>query len=173
MNKYEPLINYLSEYITVKGIMDEDFVNYKFPSMTILFPHCSFKCEKDGSNFCHNSTLVNEKDIRVLIKDLYCRYINNPITHAIVCQGLEPFDSWEELNGLLFHFRIHQECLDPIVIYTGYNKDEISDQIEFIKKMYSNIIIKFGRYIPNQEKHYDDVLGVYLASDNQYAEKIT
>lgn len=28
------------------------------------------------------------------------------------------------------------------------------------------------RYIPNQEKHYDEVLGIYLASDNQYAEKL-
>ena len=38
---------------------------------------------------------------------------------------------------------------------------------------WENIIIKFGRYIPNQEKHYDDVLGIELASDNQYAEVIS
>lgn len=38
---------------------------------------------------------------------------------------------------------------------------------------YKNIVVKFGRYIPGQEKHYDEVLGVYLASDNQYAEKIS
>ena len=35
------------------------------------------------------------------------------------------------------------------------------------------IIIKYGRFIPNQQKHYDEILGVYLASDNQYAEKIS
>ena len=38
---------------------------------------------------------------------------------------------------------------------------------------YKNIIIKYGRYITNQEKHYDEVLGVYLASENQYAERIS
>ena len=37
---------------------------------------------------------------------------------------------------------------------------------------FTNIIIKFGRYIPNQKPHYDEVLGVNLASDNQYAERI-
>jgi hypothetical protein len=37
---------------------------------------------------------------------------------------------------------------------------------------YKNIIIKYGRYIPNQTPHYDEVLGVYLASDNQYAVRI-
>ena len=37
---------------------------------------------------------------------------------------------------------------------------------------YDNIIIKFGRYIPNQQSHFDIVLGVNLASDNQYAERL-
>jgi len=36
-----------------------------------------------------------------------------------------------------------------------------------------NIIIKYGRFIPDKEKHYDEVLGIYLASDNQYAERIS
>jgi hypothetical protein len=40
-------------------------------------------------------------------------------------------------------------------------------------KSFSNIIIKFGRFIPNQEPHYDEVLGVKLASDNQYARRIS
>ena len=33
------------------------------------------------------------------------------------------------------------------------------------------VIVKFGRFRPNQEKHYDEVLGVYLISDNQYAKE--
>ena len=32
--------------------------------------------------------------------------------------------------------------------------------------------MKFGRYIPNKKKHYDPVLGVYLASNNQFGEKL-
>ena len=169
----KPIITEITENITVKGIVDEDFVNYKVPSMTIMFPYCDFKCEINGSNFCHNSSLVTEPNIIISAKDLYERYINNPISEAIVCQGLEPFDSWKELNGLLNYFRIQEGCFDPFVIYTGYTKKEILDEINYIQLMYSNVIIKFGRFIPDEEKHFDRVLGVMLASDNQYAEKIS
>ena len=40
-------------------------------------------------------------------------------------------------------------------------------------KKYKNIIIKFGRYIPNRPKKYDNILGIDLVSDNQYAEVIS
>ena len=63
-------------------------------------------------------------------------------------------------------------CLDPIVIYTGYEPNEIPEEIARLKK-YENIIVKFGRYIPNRKSRYDEVLGVYLASDNQHAERIS
>ena len=33
------------------------------------------------------------------------------------------------------------------------------------------IAIKYGRFIPNQETHFDSMLGVTLASPNQYAKK--
>ena len=85
-------------------------------------------------------------------------------------QGLEPFDSWNDLLELIT--RIRNFADDDIVIYTGYNKDEIENKVCILSK-YKNIIIKYGRYIPNRENHYDDVLGVYLASNNQYAEKIS
>jgi hypothetical protein len=48
-------------------------------------------------------------------------------------------------------------------------------QLDFILEEilpYKNVIIKYGRYIPNQTPHYDEVLGVNLASDNQYAERL-
>ena len=166
------MINNLVSTITLKGIIDEDFVNYRVPSMVLMFPHCDFKCETNGSHFCQNSSLVNEKDITVTIHSIYKRYIGNGITQAVVLQGMDPMDSWEELNSLLFEFRISESCFDDIVIYTGYNKEEIVDKVDYISKMYSNIIIKYGRYIPGQQPHYDEVLGVNLASDNQYAERI-
>ena len=34
---------------------------------------------------------------------------------------------------------------------------------------WDNIIIKFGRFIPDQKSTFDSVLGVELASQNQYA----
>lgn len=151
----------------IKGLISEDFVNYKKPSMTIMFPCCTFKC---GTEYCQNSPLAKEKNIDLEIDDIVTRYINNPITESIVMQGLEPFDSWSDLLELIEKLRRFVD--DDIVIYTGYYKEEIADKIHVLSE-YKNIIVKFGRYIPNQEKHYDEVLGVYLASDNQYAENIS
>ena len=65
----------------------------------------------------------------------------------------------------------HRGGKDQNACYTGYNKEEILDKLDIIKS-YQNIIIKYGRYIPGQKKHFDSELGVYLASDNQYAERI-
>ena len=156
--------------MTLKGIIDEDFINYKKSSMTLMFPYCTFKC--GGAGICQNSKLVNSKDIEIDSYNICKRYLNNDITEAIVLQGLEPFDSWDDLKELIIALRIHFNCFDDVVIYTGYNKNEIEEQIDWLSG-FSNIIIKFGRYIPGQEKHFDEVLGVYLASDNQYAERIT
>ena len=152
----------------IKGLISEDFVNYKKPAMTIMFPHCNgFKC---GAEYCQNSPLSKAEDIEMDIADIVIRYLNNPITESVVMQGLEPFDSWDDLIGFVKQLR--ESCDDDIVIYTGYYKEEIADKISVLSK-YKNIIIKYGRYIPNQEKHYDEVLGVYLASSNQYAERIS
>lgn len=54
------------------------------------------------------------------------------------------------------------------------NSNVSHEVIVYIKELsvYPNIIVKFGRYTPNQDGHYDDVLGVHLASNNQYAERI-
>ena len=160
--------------INLCGIIDEDFINYKEPSMVIEFPFCDLKCDKEsGVAVCQNSPLLHQKTIEVSAETLFKRYKSNPITTAIVCQGLEPFDSWSELDELLWQFRIHESCFDTFVIYTGYNKEEIIDKIQYIQTMYSNVIIKFGRFIPNNKKHFDEILGVYLSSDNQYAEWVS
>ena len=151
----------------IKGLITEDFVNYKKASMTIIFPYCTFKCGKD---YCQNSSLAKTPIIEISIDDLVNRYINNPITEAVVMQGLEPFDSWNDLKEFVQKLREYNN--DDIVIYTGYYKEEIADKLSLLSK-YKNIVIKYGRYIPCQEKHYDEVLGVYLISDNQYAEKIS
>ena len=151
----------------IKGLISEDLVNYKKPSMTIIFPYCTFKC---GEGYCQNSELAKAPIIEMNVNNLVDRYINNPITEAVVMQGLEPFDSWNDLK--LFIHELREYCNDDIVIYTGYDKNEIIEKINELSK-YTNIIVKFGRYIPNQEKHFDDLLEVYLASNNQYAEKIS
>lgn len=154
----------------IKTIIDEDFSNYKLPSMLIAFPKCSFKCDKEcGEQVCQNSVLAQAPNIETSIDDICKRYMENNITQAIVCGGLEPMDSWKDLYKLVETFRLY--TLDDIVIYTGYNKNEIVDKIKELSK-FPNIVIKFGRFVPNQKKHYDKLLKVELASDNQYAERI-
>ena len=152
----------------IKGLISEDFVNYKKPAMTIMFPHCNgFKC---GAEYCQNSPLSKAEDIEMDVSNIVIRYLNNPITESVVMQGLEPFDSWDDL--IEFVKQLRESTDDDIVIYTGYYKEEIADKIALLSK-YKNIIIKYGRYIPDQKKHYDEVLEVYLASSNQYAERIS
>ena len=154
----------------IKQLVDEDFVNYKKPSMFIGFPSCTWKCEKEcGERCCQNSALAQSPNINISIDSLIERYMNNPITKAVVCGGLEPFDSWDDLQCFILNFRYW--CYDEIVIYTGYKESEIQDKLEWLS-LYEPIIVKFGRYMPNQQPHYDEVLGVKLASKNQYAKVV-
>lgn len=158
----------------VKAIKDEDFVNYKVPCMFISTCFCDWKCCHDANipeEVCQNNELASMRTIDVSADSIYRRYVNNPISEAIVIGGLEPIKQFDEIYELIEYFRVNS-CKDNFVIYTGYNKDEITDEIRQLSN-FKNIIIKFGRFIPNQEPHYDHVLGVNLISDNQYAEVIT
>ena len=160
----------------IKGLKDEDYVNYKKPSMFIIFPYCSFKCDKEnGCQLCQNSSLAHEPDIEISLGTLLDRYQNNPLTKAIVCGGLEPFDSIEDLLNLIQAARDFREIDDDIVIYTGYTEEELAEKHPWIYRVitgYKNIIIKYGRFRPNEESHYDEILGVKLVSSNQYAKKV-
>ena len=166
----------------VKGIIDEDFINYKKPAMVIEFPYCSFKCDKEcGRAVCQNSSLANEPNIEISHNKIINRFFENNISEAIVFQGLEPLDSFKDVLKLLaiLHLPAFAVFQTDVVIYTGYTKEELQnkiykDNISYLDKLkqYKNIIIKYGRYIPDQEPHYDEVLGVNLASDNQYAERL-
>ena len=159
--------------IKIKELRDEDFTSYKKPSMVIGFPRCSWKCEKEcGMRVCQNGALAQAPDRTIGVKTIVCRNINNPITSAIIMAGLEPFDSEEDLQILITYLRVSTQ--DDVVIYTGYTKEEIQSR-EIYKYLLNakNIVIKFGRFIPNQESHYDPILGIKLASDNQYAERIS
>lgn len=155
----------------IKGLLDEDFVNYKKPSMFIIFPYCDFKCDKEnGNQFCQNWELSKQPAIEHDTAAIVERYMSNPITKAVVCGGLEPMCTFDEL--LDFVGKLRERADDDIVIYTGYYPEEIPQQLEALRR-YKNIIVKFGRFHPNDKKHYDETLGVFLASNNQYAINIS
>ena len=151
----------------LKGLIDEDFVNFYLPSMYLAFPNCSWKCDR---GLCQNSPLTQSPNIEISTEKLVERFFENPISKAFVFAGLEPFDSFSDMKILIKQIRDKDKKV-PIVIYTGYTEEEIK---KFYSEIFdfSNLIIKYGRYIPNQKPHYDSILKVKLASDNQYAKWI-
>lgn len=157
----------------LKMIIDEDFSNYVKPSMFLSTVYCDWKCCKElnlPTSICQNNHLENNLIFSIDDVEIIERYIKNVYTSAIVIGGLEPFLQFEELTSFINILREH--CDDEVIIYTGYYKDEIQDKIDILKQ-YKNIIIKFGRYIPNIDTRFDPVLKVVLASSNQYAERIS
>lgn len=154
-------------------MLEEDFINYKVPCMTVMFPYCTFKCNKEcGKDICQNTPLKDSEIIEINADEIVERYISNPISEAIVMQGLEPFDSFEDLCALVCRFS--KKSNDDVVIFTGYEEDEITDKVADLKSLTTSntLIIKFGRFLPNQTPHLDSVLGVKLASDNQYGKVV-
>ena len=162
------------KYVKVNEIVDENFQDYKRASMYLAFPKCDFKCFRELGlpiEMCQNFETSKKKSKEIEITDIYKRYETNLITRAIVLGGLEPFLSYDEVFNLISYFR-KNSCNDDFVIYTGYYPLELDIKIKELKR-FKNIIIKFGRYIPNSLSRYDDVLGVTLASNNQFALKIS
>lgn len=157
----------------IKTIQDENFINYYKPAMFIGTCFCTWKCcIEQGLNsiICQNHSLSQQLNINIEDKEIVDRYLNNKITKAIVFGGLEPLMQFEEMYNLITCFRENTD--DDIVIYTGFYEKEIYKEIDKLKQK-PNIIMKFGRYIPNQESHYDAVLGIKLASQNQYGKRIS
>lgn len=157
------------------GIIPQDFVNTSSCTFTIESGiSCTFKCNKESHcNICQNFALNKQEPIETTVNRLIDLYISQDLSHSITFQGLEPLDNLKQLLWFIYYFRQIRE--DPIYIWTGYEKDECEDLIYLIKEKmhWENIIIKFGRFKPNEPHHIDPILGVELASTNQYAEKIS
>ena len=161
------------DIIHIKDIMMENFQDYKKTSMFIATCGCTFKCLKELNmdiSICQNCSIAKQPNISIEISRLVELYLNNHVTEAVVIGGLEPFLQFNELLSYISCLRRYTN--DDIIIYTGYYKHEIQDYINILSQ-YPNIIIKFGRYVPNSTPIYDEILGVILASNNQYAIKIS
>lgn len=159
----------------IKTLIDEDFVNYKKPSMFIGSISCGGKCCIEGGiplSVCQNDGWRKSAPIDVRDENIVKRYMNNGISQAIVLGGLEPMEQPDEVVELVRVLREDFGCHDDVVIYTGYYPDEVSTILDRLRE-FDNIIVKFGRYIPNMKPRFDDVLGVWLASNNQYVERIS
>lgn len=164
----------MEEKIHLKDVVMEDFVNYAKPSLFLITCKCDWKCCLEANipvTVCQNEPIAKLPTKEFNIANIYKAYVNNEITKAVIVAGLEPILQFEEIVSLIDYFR-KNGCLDDIVIYTGYYKEELLKEIAELKK-YPNIILKYGRYKPNSQSRFDDVLQITLASDNQYAERIS
>lgn len=162
----------------LKFVKVEDFINYKKPSIFLGTCFCDFKCCKEQN--LPISTCQNEPWSREPIKDYNNELIlktidESPIIQAIVFGGMEPFQQFPELVEFL---KTKSRWENPetrnmdVVIYTGYNLDELEEELNTLKT-FPNIYLKLGRFQPGHQKHYDEVLGISLSSDNQYGIKLT
>lgn len=154
----------------VKNIIDTDYVNFKLPAMFISTARCNWKCCVESGipiETCQNNSIASMPDIVISADEILRRYLSNPLSKSVVFGGLEPMLQFNEVVQVIQRFR---SCgiNDPIVIYTGYTEDESRNEADQLAA-YSPIIIKYGRFIPNDEPHFDETLGVILASCNQYS----
>lgn len=153
----------------IKGITDINFTDYKDPALYIATPYCSFKCDKEcGRAVCQNSALAYDTIYSVPNADIAQIYNDNPLTQAIVFGGLEPLDSTDLLEAI--EDLQHLCKVQRFVIYTGYTEEEVQNKHVAILST-PNLVIKYGRFVPDQPSHFDKILGVRLTSPNQYAKE--
>lgn len=164
----------MSDTIRLKQVVAEDFCNYKLPSMFLITCFCDWKCCTEGNfdtSVCQNFSLKDYPIKEYSFILLYKFYMSNPITKAIIVGGLEPLLQSEELYNLISFFR-EKGCNDKFIIYTGYTEEEVTSDARYSKLLtLSNITFKFGRFKLNDESRFDDVLGIELASQNQYGKE--
>ena len=127
------------------NLIQEDFTNYKYPSMFLGFPYCTGKCNISNKHIvCQNQKLQEAEKIEISIPELLELYQKNNISKAIVCGGLEPFDSPVNLIHFIEEFR--KISNDDIVIYTGYEEEEPQAKmmIEAIKQLKVFLILSLS-----------------------------
>lgn len=164
----------MSDTIRLKQVVAEDFCNYKLPSMFLITCFCDWKCCTEGKfdiSVCQNSSLKEYPIKEYPFILLYKFYKSNPITKAIIVGGLEPLLQSEELYNLISFFR-EKGCNDKFLIYTGYTEEEVTSDARYSKLLtLSNITFKFGRFKLDDKSRFDEVLGIELASQNQYGKE--
>lgn len=157
--------------INLIDVKTDNMTDYKKTSLLLVFPYCSGKCEGCQNYILQQQKGANKKEYKI---DDIVQLYNNMSTHkAIVCAGLEPFDSFEELENLMKVLFVNNNKAVDFVVYTGFYLSEIDNLVrkllKYVKNENKTLIIKTGRYVPNVKNSswYSDVLGVDIATNNQ------
>lgn len=151
----------------IKSIIDEVFSDYSKISMLLVMPKCTTRCWEKlniSPTICQNNHLHKEPNINIDNKDIIKRYLDNPLTKAIIFGGLDSWDSLDEIIEFIKEFRQYSQ--DDCVLYTGRDYDVIEKELYRFKGL-GNVYIKYGHYNPNLKPIIDDLTGVSLISENQ------
>lgn len=167
----------MSDKIRLIDVKTDDITDFKETSILLVFPFCSGKCGKS----CHNYKLIGQNNYKEYnINSIVNLYNRCSMHNAVVCAGLEPFDSFDELKLLVKQLFLNRKKSVSLVIYTGYELSEIKNKVEQLinlvqgypetsKSINNKLFIKFGRYEKDKKEYwYSTFLGVELATSNQY-----
>lgn len=167
----------MNNKIKLIDVKTDNISEYYKTNLLLVFPYCSGKCGEECQNKHLHDSPINYYSVKSII-NLY----NSLKTHeAVVCAGLEPFDSIKDLDVLVKAFLKNKKPVD-FIIYTGYEQSEIDDSFKFILSLFKDIgkksdklIIKFGRYNEKfkTDNSIDENLGIKLATSNQYTVKFS
>lgn len=157
----------------VKEIIAENFQDYKKISMFICANSCDGKCWREqglSPAICQNDKILCQKTISIPNEEIVEMFMSNHVSEAIIFGGLEPLLQIEDVVDII---RILRDAGDrsDVVVYTGYKLEESPTQ-NFIQRIRESnlphVLLKVGRYIPNDIGKFDEILGVRLASQNQF-----
>ena len=160
----------------VRKMLTERFQDYKEPSLYLATCFCDWKCCPDNPYVCQNHPVAKLPVTEIPDDEILDAYLTDPITKAIVIAGLEPLLQIHEVCRLIRR-AVERGVQTTFVIYTGYTKCEVQ-RLGFFDELKGigsgvQIVMKYGRYVPGQQPHFDEALSVDLASDNQYGESLT
>ena len=142
----------------------EVYNDYKEVGILLASPVCHNNCKN-----CQNSHLKNREPNTYCVEDLINEIKNNKFVKSVIFGGLDCFDSFDETLNFISKFR--EISNEDIVLYTGKTENMLIDKLNILKK-YENIYVKFGEYLENSEKIFDEIGGIWLASSNQYFKKL-
>lgn len=146
----------------------EVFQDYKKSALMLGTCFCDWKCCKESGfpvTLCQNHSISKQGFHTVTFKQVL-DYVRKSYTDAVLFAGLEPFMQKKEVLSCVRYLR-EKGVTKDIVIYTGYYLEELNEEVLEVCEN-CHVILKCGRFIPNRKPVFDKVLGVTLASDNQY-----
>ena len=119
----------------------------------VWFQGCSIKCKGCMSKYTWEFNEKYKKDVDEVIKEI----TSYPVKRITISGG-EPFDQPKGLKYLLKELK--EKGFEDILVYTGYEYDEIKDKYKDIFQ-YIDVLIT-GRFIEGLESDY-----IWKGSENQ------